>query len=181
VLPRVRGAGVRLVLRPAAVIPSPYFAAVDGAFGDDVDYAMLVRLYTSSSNPKDPARRYSPGDCYSAIPQAVTGDPDPDYISTSHVERQNLTMRMSMRRYTRLTNAFSKKVQNLTAAVSLHFFHNFCRVHRSLNGRTPAMAAGVTGHVWTVQELIGLLEAAESFPVKRGSYRKTRERREISN
>jgi hypothetical protein len=105
----------------------------------------------------------------------VRGKPDPAHISTSFVERQNLTMRMSMRRFTRLTNAFSKKLENLTAAVSLHFFHyNFCRVHKTL-GTTPAVAAGVADHVWSLDELVGLLEAAEGVPVKRGSYSKTRE------
>lgn len=109
----------------------------------------------------------------------ISGNPDPAHVSTRDVERQNLTMRMSIRRFTRLTNAFSKKVENDAAAVSLHFAHyNFCRVHQSLNGQTPAMAAGVTDHVWTLDELIALLEAAERVPVKRGSYRKTRERRE---
>src|SRR5512132_751254 len=100
----------------------------------------------------------------------VKGGPDADHISTSYVERQNLTMRMSMRRFTRLTNAFSKKVENLAAAVSLHFMHyNFCRVHKTL-GTTPAVAAGVADHVWTLPELIGLLEDAEAVPTKRGAY-----------
>ena len=104
----------------------------------------------------------------------VNGDPSPENISTSYVERQNLTMRMSMRRFMRLTNAFSKKVENLPAAVSLHFaFYNLCRVHQTL-GTTPAVAAGVADHVWTIDELIGLLEAAERVPVRRGSY-KTRD------
>jgi hypothetical protein len=129
--------------------------------------------------------RYSPGPCLGTIPQTVTGDPDPAHVSTSYVERQNLTMRMSMRRFTRLTNAFSKKVENLAAAVSLHFaYYNFCRVRQTL-GTTPAVAAGVADHVWKLDELIGLLEAAEATPIKRGSYGKTRERRtaerEISN
>jgi hypothetical protein len=108
----------------------------------------------------------------------ITGSPDSAHISTSHVERLNLTTRMSVRRFTRLTNAFSKKISNHAAAVALHFAHyNFCRVHKSLNGQTPAMAAGVTDHIWTLAELIALLENAERVPVKRGSYRKTRERR----
>ena len=116
--------------------------------------------------------------CIEAIPTPITGNPDPAHISTSYVERQNLTMRMSMRRFTRLTNAFSKKVENLAAAVSLHFAHyNFCRVHQSLNGQTPAMAAGIADHVWTVDELIGLLAAAEATPTKRGPYKKTRSKR----
>ncbi len=107
-------------------------------------------------------------------PQSKIGAPDPQHISTSFVERQNLTMRMGMRRFTRLTNAFSKKVEDLAAAVSLHFMHyNFVRVHKTL-GTTPVVAAGVTDHVWTLVEMIGLLEAAEATPVKRGSYSKTR-------
>jgi hypothetical protein len=108
----------------------------------------------------------------------LNGDPDPDHISTSHIERLNLTVRMSLRRYTRLTNAFSKKVENLAAAVSIHFFfYNFCRPHSSLDGRTPAEAAGISDHVWSLDELIGLLEDAEALPTKRGAYRKTRDRR----
>jgi IS1 family transposase len=160
----------------------PYLLAVEGAFQGDVDYAQLIKVYGSDRSNK-PERRYSPAVCLDAIPNRVSGYPDPTHISTSHVERLNLTMRMSMRRFTRLTNAFSKKVENLAAAVSLHFMHyNFCRVHMSLNGQTPAMAAGVADHVWTLDELIGLLSEAESVPVKRGSYRKTRERRQgISN
>ncbi len=159
----------------------PYRLAVAGAFGGEVDYAMLVKIYGSDQSRK-PERRYSPAVCLDAIPNRISGDPDPDHISTSYVERLNLTMRMSMRRYTRLTNAFSKKVENHAAAVSLHFAHyNFCRVHKTL-GTTPAVAAGVTDHVWKLSELIGLLEQAERVPVKRGRYVKTRERRrEISD
>lgn len=162
-----------------------YLKATRSAFNGDVDYAMLVKVY--GEPPKDERRRYSPAKCIEAIPTRISGAPDAAKISTSYVERQNLTMRMSMRRFTRLTNAFSKKVENLAAAVSLHFAHyNYCRVHQSLGGKTPAMAAGLEDHVWKVDELIDLLEAAESIPVKRGSYRKTREakaelRGEISN
>jgi IS1 family transposase len=153
---------------------APYRLAVKGAFGGDVDYAQLIKIY--GSPPRDGATRYSPGVCLGSEKHPISGRPDPDHISTSYVERQNLTMRMSMRRFTRLTNAFSKKVENLAAAVSLHFCHyNFCRVHSSLGkGTTPAMAAGITDHVWTLQELIGLLEAKEAVPTKRGSYAKTR-------
>jgi IS1 family transposase len=155
-----------------------YLTAVREAFGDDIDYGKLVKLYGADGSTKGSAR-YSPPVCIGAVPTRVTGDPDPDHISTSYVERQNLTMRMSMRRFTRLTNAFSKKVENLAAAVSLHFCHyNYCRPHMSLGKNvTPAMAAGVTDHVWTVAELIGLLEAAEATPITRGRYAKTRERR----
>jgi hypothetical protein len=127
---------------------------------------------------KDPEadRRYSPAVCIGIDIRKVSGSPDASHISTSDVERQNLTMRMSMRRFTRLTNAFSKKVENLAAAVSLHFMHyNFCRVRKTL-GTTPAVAAGVTDHVWTLDELIGLLEAAERVLTRRGRYAKTRAR-----
>jgi IS1 family transposase len=149
-----------------------YLTAVRGAFGGEVDYAQLVKIYGADSRT-----RYSPAPCLGAIPTRITGSPDPDHISTSYVERQNLTMRMSMRRFTRLTNAFSKKVENLAAAVSLHFaYYNFCRVHQTL-GTTPAVAAGVSDHIWKLDELVGLLEAAEATPIKRGHYAKTRERR----
>lgn len=152
-----------------------YMKAVRGAFGDEVDFAQLVKLY---GRPSDHDRGYSPAKCIAAIPRPVSGLPDPDKINTSYVERQNLTMRMSIRRFTRLTNAFSKKVENHAAAVSLHFaYYNYCRPHQSLGGKTPAMAAGLEDHVWKVDELIALLEAAESVPVKRGAYRKTRERK----
>lgn len=148
-----------------------YATAVRGAFGRDVDYAQIVKVYTS-----DGSGRYSPPDLRDCETVAMVGSPDSRHISTSYVERQNLTMRMSMRRFTRLTNGFSKKVENLTAAVSLHFAHyNFCRVHKTL-GTTPAVAAGLSDHTWTLAELIGLLEQAEAVPVKRGSYAKTRNR-----
>jgi IS1 family transposase len=158
----------------------PYLSAVEETFGGNVDYAQLMKVYGSDPSRK-PERRYSPAVCLDAIPTPLIGDPDPDHISTSHIERLNLTMRMSMRRYTRLTNAFSKKVENLAAAVSLHFMHyNFCRVHQTL-GTTPAVAAGITDHVWTVHEIIDLLEAAEATPIRRGRYAKTREQRADSN
>lgn len=154
----------------------PYFKAVREAFGHEVDYAQLVKLY--GVEPKGDTR-YSPTVCIGADKQPAIGFPEPDKISTSYIERQNLTMRMSMRRFTRLTNAFSKKVENLAAAVSLHFaFYNLCRPHTTLGkGITPAMAAGVTDHVWTLHDLIGLLEAAEAVPTKRGRYAETRETR----
>ena len=122
------------------------------------DKSQLVKLYGTDREE----RRYSPPVCTSATATVRSGNPDLERISTSYVERQNLTMRMSMRRFTRLTNAFSKKVENLTAAVSLHFMHyNFCRVHKTL-GTTPAVAAGLADHVWTIDGLIGLLEDAEN-------------------
>lgn len=155
-----------------------YITAVEDAFGGKIDYAQLVKLY--GIGPEGD-QRYSPPVCIGASAQKIIGQPDPEHISTSYVERQNLTMRMSMRRFTRLTNAFSKKVENLAAAVSLHFMHyNFCRPHKSLSKAhgariTPAMAAGLTDHVWALDELVALLDEAERVPVKRGSYRKTRE------
>jgi IS1 family transposase len=118
----------------------PYLAAVEDAFGSNIDYATLVKIYGDA--PKDESR-YSPPTCTGIKMIPVSGSPEKEHISTSYVERQNLTMRMSMRRFTRLTNAFSKKVENLAHAVALHFmFYNFCRVHQSLRV-TPAMAAGL--------------------------------------
>jgi IS1 family transposase len=131
-----------------------YLTAVDAAFGRDIDYAMLVKKYGEVSAG---AGRYSPPTCIGADLVPVKGAPAKEHISTSHVERQNLTMRMSMRRFTRLTNAFSKKCENHAAAVSLHFMHyNFCRVHQTLRV-TPAMSAGLTDHVWELSDLIALL------------------------
>jgi IS1 family transposase/predicted HTH domain antitoxin len=134
-----------------------YLEAIEGAFGNAIDYAMLVKTYEGDSGAKVPAeRRYSPAICTGEFKQRITGDPDPNYISTSFVERQNLTMRMSMRRFTRLTNAFSKKVDNHKAAVALHFMHyNFARIHKTLRV-TPAMEAGVADHVWSHAEIAGL-------------------------
>jgi IS1 family transposase len=132
-----------------------YLEAVEGAFGMDVDYAQLIKLYGA---PEEPERTYSPVKCIGCRKHALMGNPDPDHISTSMVERQNLTMRMSMRRFTRLTNAFSKKVENLEAAVALHFMHyNFARVHQTIRV-TPAMEAGVSDHVWSLAEIVGLLD-----------------------
>ncbi len=157
-----------------------YLHAVEQAFDGDVDYAQLIKVYGNDPSKKA-ERRYSPGVVLEAIPSTVNGRPDPEHVSTSYVERQNLTMRMGMRRYTRLTNAFSKKLENHAAAVSLHFFHyNFCRVHQTL-GTTPAVAAGVTDHVWKLNELIGLLEAAEATPIRRGSYNTSRKSPKISD
>ncbi len=134
----------------------PYLQAVENAFGMDVDFATLHKIYGASS--EDDHRRYSPAACIGAECKVVTGDPDPKHISTSFVERQNLTMRMSMRRFTRLTNGFSKKIENHAFAVALHFMHyNFCRIHKTLRV-APAMEAGLSDHVWTLEELAGLLE-----------------------
>lgn len=125
--------------------------AVESAFGSEIDYVMLVKLY---GNDRETEARYSPAECISCRSVAITGNPKPKDISTSFVERQNLTMRMQMRRFTRLTNGFSKKIENHGHAVALHYMHyNFCRVHQTLPV-TPAMEAGVTDHVWTIEELI---------------------------
>lgn len=133
---------------------SPYLAAVEDAFGGDIDYAMLQKIYGSDPEGE---KRYSPAKCIGAECRIVQGDPDPKHISTSYVERQNLSMRMSMRRFTRLTNAFSKKVENHAAAVALYFvYYNFARVHQTLRV-TPAMEAGLADHVWTIAEIVGLL------------------------
>lgn len=132
-----------------------YLNAVENAFGNNIDYAMLVKLYGSPT--KEEQRRYSPAKCTGTTLQIVEGIPDKKHISTSYVERQNLTMRMGMRRLTRLTNAFSKKVENLQHALALHFmFYNFCRVHKTLK-MTPAMAAGLSDHPWSINEILLLL------------------------
>ena len=137
-----------------------YMVAVDAAFGEAIDYAVLRKIY--GTDPKADKTKYSQAKCLAVEVWPQTGNPDPVHISTSYVERQNLTMRMGMRRFTRLTNAFSKKVENLAHAVSLHFMHyNFCRVHMSLKGRTPAMAAGISDHVWTIEEMVSLLDMRE--------------------
>jgi IS1 family transposase len=134
-----------------------YADAVEDAFGADIDYAMLVKIYGASS--ENPESRYSPATCIGCRTGVLAGNPDPDYISTSFVERSNLSMRMGMRRFTRLTNAFSKKLENHGHAVALYFMHyNFCRVHKTLHV-TPAMEAGIADHVWSCEELIALLDA----------------------
>ena len=127
-----------------------YVEAVEGAFGCEIDYAMLVKTYASSQEET----RYSPAVCTSCERKPVMGHPDPEHISTSFVERSNLSIRMGIRRFTRLTNAFSKKIENHAAAVALYFMHyNFCRVHQTLRV-TPAMEAGMTNHIWTVKEML---------------------------
>jgi IS1 family transposase len=135
----------------------PYLAAVEDAFGTDIDYAMLQKIYGSDQQAE---KRYSPAQCLGCKAETVIGSPDPKHVSTSYVERQNLTMRMSMRRFTRLTNAFSKKVENHAAAIALYFvYYNFCRVHQTLRV-TPAMESGLTDRVWTVADLVALLDCA---------------------
>jgi IS1 family transposase len=135
-----------------------YLEAVEGAFGSNIDYAQIIKLY---GNDPEPEKRYSPATCLGVEVHRISGNPRLADVSTSYVERQNLTMRMGMHRFTRLTNAFSQKVENLAAAVSLHFmYYHFARPHKTLANpypRTPAMAAGVADHVWKVEEIVGLL------------------------
>lgn len=139
-----------------------YLDAVEDAFGAGVDFAQLVKLYGSVKPARTAEARYSPSKCVGARKEPFEGRPDPKHISTSYVERQNLTMRMHMRRFTRLTNAFSKKVENLAHAVSLHFmFYNFVRIHGSLRV-TPAMAAGVTDRLWEIDDLVQLADDYEA-------------------
>lgn len=149
----------------------PYLEAVEGAFGGDIDYAVLQKIYGTA--PESARGRYSPAECIGAKKERVEGSPDPAHISTSYVERQNLTMRMHMRRFTRLTNGFSKKVENHAHAVALHFmYYNFVRIHKSLRV-TPAMAAGVTDRLWEIGDIVKLVEAKEAEkPTKRGPYKK---------
>ena len=136
-----------------------YLWAVEDAFGSEVDYAMLVKLYGAD---EEADRHYSMAKCIGAEPHIIQGNPDPSKISTSFAERQNLTMRMSMRRFTRLTNAFSKKIENLEYAIVLHFmYYNFARPHKTLANpypRTPAMASGISDHVWTIEEIVNLVD-----------------------
>jgi len=147
-----------------------YLEAVEGAFGADVDYAQLVKIYGAS--PEGPQRRYSPADCVGARKRRVEGNPDIGHVSTSHVERQNLTMRMSMRRFTRLTNGFSKKLENHIHALALYFVHyNFCRIHKSLK-TSPAMAAGIADTLWSLDNVIAKIDEMAPPPAKRGPYKK---------
>ena len=137
-----------------------YVEAVDEAFRGNIDYAMLVKMY--GRDESEPETRYSPAKCNGTKKEVRRGEPDPKYISTSYAERANLTMRMSMRRFTRLTNAFSKKVENHAHAIALHFMHyNFVRIHQTLRV-TPAMAAGVTDRLWEIADIVGLLEIKDS-------------------
>ncbi len=146
-----------------------YLEAVEGAFGDDVDYAQLVKLYgPTNANPG----RYSPPECIGTKKRRVTGSPDIGHVSTSYVERQNLTMRMSMRRFTRLTNAFSKKLDNHIHALALYFaFYNFCRIHKTLKV-TPAMAAGITDRLWSLEDIVARIDADAPAPKPRGPHKK---------
>lgn len=138
-----------------------YLEAVEGAFGSQVDYAMLVKVYGADAADDT---RYSLAECIDCKPIAITGRPDPKHISTSFVERQNLTMRMNMRRFTRLTNGFSKKVENHLYHIALHYMHyNFAQIHKTLRV-TPAMEAGIADHVWSIEEIAGCWIQNESLP-----------------
>lgn len=146
-----------------------YLEAVEDAFGMDVDYAQLHLIYGASLENES---RYSPAVCIGCDMKAVSGNPDPKHVSTSYVERQNLTMRMGMRRFTRLTNGFSKKIDNHAYAVAVHFMYcNYVRIHQTLRV-TPAMESGLCDHAWTVEELVDMGDAAMPKPQKRGPYKK---------
>jgi IS1 family transposase len=140
-----------------------YLMAVELAFGTEVDYAMLVKIY--GNDPRGEETRYSPAECIGCRAVRIEGRPKMEHVSTSFAERQNLTMRMKMRRFTRLTNAFSKKIDNHRWSIALHYMHyNFCRVHQTLRV-TPAMEAGISDHVWTLEEVVSLLDSETATQV----------------
>ena len=150
-----------------------YLEAVEGAFGGDVDYAQLIKMYGGQEKGEGAERKYSPSECTGIRKRRIEGRPDPAHVSTSYAERNNLTMRMSIRRFTRLTNAFSKKIENHAHSVALHFMHyNFCRQHKSLEGSSPAMAAGVTDRLWDIEDIVRLIDEAAPKPGPRGPYKK---------
>jgi IS1 family transposase len=154
-----------------------YLEAVEGAFGGDIDYAMLVKLYGAA--PESFKGRYSPAECVGARKDRIEGNPDKAHVSTSYVERQNLTMRMHMRRFTRLTNGFSKKFENHMHMVALYtVWYNFVKMHKTLR-MTPAMASGVSDRLWSVEDVAALVEDAAPKAGKRGPYKKRDD--EISN
>ncbi len=147
-----------------------YLEAVEDAFGADIDYAQLQKIYGAPTDAE--MRRYSPAQCIGADMKVVSGDPDPKHVSTSFVERHNLTMRMGMRRFTRLTNGFSKKIENHAAMVAIHaVYYNFARIHKTLR-ITPAMAAGLSDHVWSLEEIVMMADSYLPKPGKRGPYQK---------
>lgn len=147
-----------------------YLEAVEGAFGCDIDYAMLIKMYGPST--ESAKGRYSPAECTGAKKMRVEGSPEMAHVSTSYAERQNKTMRMHMRRFTRLTDGFSKKVENHAYAVALHMmYYNFVRLHTTLR-TTPAMAAGVSARLWEIGDIVKLVEDAEVRPAKRGPYKR---------
>src|ERR1035438_8323768 len=165
----MRNAADRINGRPQITTDAhrPYLQAIEDAFGTEVDYAQLHKIFGA---PTPDASRYSPATCIACDMKTVMGNPDPKHVSTSFVERQNLSMRMGIRRFTRLTNAFSKKIENHAASIAIWFmYYNFVRVHSTLRV-TPAMEAGLADHVWDIEELVKLLP--EPKPTKRGPYKK---------
>jgi IS1 family transposase len=138
---------------------TPYLRAVEEAFGADIDYSMLIKLYGAPAAEPEAARRYSPTECVGTRKDKITGNPDPKHVSTSYVERANLTMRMAMRRFTRLTNAFSKKIENHAHMVALYaLWYNFVRVHKTLR-MSPALAAGIETRLWSMEDVVALIDA----------------------
>ena len=150
-----------------------YLEAIEGAFGADIDYAMLVKLYgKGDGNDRISEARYSPSECIGTRTELITGDLDEAHVSTSYVERQNLTMRISMRRFTRLTNAFSKRLEYLSCSVALHFmYYNFCRIHQTLRV-TPAIEAGVTDRLFEIGDIVDLADAAAPKPNRPATYKR---------
>src|SRR5438270_9620788 len=139
-----------------------YLQAVEEAFGADIDYGMLVKLYGAETDGQGHERKYSPSECVGARKDTITGNPDPRHVSTSYTERANLTMRMSMRRFTRLTNAFSKKLQNHEYMVALYaLWYNFVRIHKTLR-TSPAMAAGIESRLWSMEDVVALVDARDA-------------------
>jgi IS1 family transposase len=160
-----------------------YLSAVEDTFGADIDYAMLVKLYGAGPATTDDAagRRYSPAECVGIRKETITGKPDPKHVSTSYVERSNLSIRMHNRRFTRLTNAHSKKLENHIWGVALHvMFYNFVRIHSTLR-TSPAMAAGITDRLWDMTDIIAIIDTREAAPKRPATYRKRGTTAEISN
>lgn len=149
-----------------------YLQAVEEVFGDDIDYAQLVKLYGEPPAGPEAAKRYSPSECVGIRKDKITGNPDPEHVSTSYVERSNLSIRMHMRRFTRLTNAHSKKFENHAWAVALHVtFYNFTRIHSTVR-MSPAMAAGISDRLWEMSDIVALIDAREEAPKRPATYQK---------